>query len=412
MIDQRPGAVRVAALLVSASCGIAFLLGSGETAVHSGMAGSLYAIVTALGMFALGVIARKLWHIGVPIWEALGNQYGPVVRKAVALLSLVWMSGVLAAQIHGSVAVLSTAGLLTCPAVLVTAVVLLAVSSVNLGVAAWIFTACLLCSNLALLRALVISDGLSVYIHAWPSFIHEVQTGPPIETVATVIAIGFLVITGSDYQQFVISARRPADAWLGCILAGIFLGVVGFLPAATVVAALHSGGLAGLTDYAGAIPWIMLRAGGRVGALCLGVIVLAALGSGAALTRAMTSALADLHPVIDRHAIISRFLIVATCSVIAVDGRSIISTIISLNTIYISAVALLFILDQTEYRVTPQCACATMLSGTASAVITAMLPWAHIADVPAWTPLAAGLLASSLPPLARYVTSSRHGVRP
>ncbi|WP_028226330.1 hypothetical protein [Paraburkholderia ferrariae] len=130
------------------------------------MAGSFYAIVTAFGMFALDVIARKLRHIGVPIWEALGNQYGPVVRKAVALLSLVWISGVLAAQIHGSVAVLSTAGLLTYPALLVTAAVLLAISSVNLGVAAWIFTVCLLCSNLALLHALVISDGLSVYIRA------------------------------------------------------------------------------------------------------------------------------------------------------------------------------------------------------------------------------------------------------
>jgi SSS family solute:Na+ symporter len=87
-VNHRPGAIHVAALLVSASCGIAFLLGSGEMAAHSGMAGSLYAIVTAVGMFALALIARRLWHGGVPIWDILGDQYGPVVRRAVAVLSV------------------------------------------------------------------------------------------------------------------------------------------------------------------------------------------------------------------------------------------------------------------------------------------------------------------------------------
>ncbi|MCP3727086.1 hypothetical protein M3I53_28835 [Paraburkholderia sp. CNPSo 3272] len=74
-----------------------------------------------------------------------------------------------------------------------------------------------------------------------------------------IAAVGFLVITGSDYQQFVIVARRPRDAWLGCVLASLFLMATGFLPAATVVAALHAGKLSGLTDTASAIPWIMLQ---------------------------------------------------------------------------------------------------------------------------------------------------------
>lgn len=88
MVGRNLGAIHVAALLVSASCGIAFLLGTGEMAIHSGIAGSLYAVVTAFGMFALGLIAKRLWFAGKPIWEVFGNQYGPVVRKAVALLSL------------------------------------------------------------------------------------------------------------------------------------------------------------------------------------------------------------------------------------------------------------------------------------------------------------------------------------
>lgn len=411
MIANRPGAVRVAALLVSASCGIAFLLGSGEMAVRAGMAGSLYAIVTAFGMFALGLIARNLWYVGKPIWEVLGNQYGPVVRSAVALLSLVWMSGVLAAQIHGCVAVLSTAGLTKFHAFLATVTTLLAISYVDLGVAALLFAALLLATNLILLHALLTSGGLAVYLHAWPVFIRELQAAPAAETLTTVIAIGFLVITGSDYQQFVIAARRPVDAWLGCILAGAFLIATGFLPAATVVAAMHSGRLSGMTDYATAIPWIMLHVGGRAGFICLGIIVLAALGSGAALTRAMSSALMDLHPLVSRHQIASMCGVVAICSAIAIDGQSIVSTIIALNSIYISAAGVLFVLDQTGYSVTPRCAFAMMISGSVSSLLTSILSAAHVANLPVCIPLIAGLLASSVSLLAWYFISTQRGVR-
>lgn len=411
MNNHRPGAIRVAALLVSASCGIAFLLGSGEMAVHSGMAGSLYAIVTAFGMFALALIARKLWHAGAAIWEVFGNQYGPVVRRAVALLSVVWMSGVLAAQIHGSLAVLSTAGLTTYPSVLVTAVALLAISSIGIGGAALFFTVGLLATNLILLHALVTSGGLPIYLDAWPSFIREVQSAPPADTLATVISIGFLVVTGSDYQQFVIAARRPLDAWLGCVLAGTFLIAAGFLPAATVVAALHSGKLARLTDYASAIPWIMLHFSGRAGPFCLGVIMLAALGSGTALTRAMGTALTDLHPLMRRHPIACRALILAFCSAIAIDGQPIVSTITSLNIVYVSAVGILFVLNQTGYRVTPRCASAMMIAGSAIALLAATLSWTHVINVPGWACLVAGLPASACPMLVHHFTPGERGLR-
>lgn len=412
MITHRPGAIRVAALLVSASCGIAFLLGSGEMAIRSGMAGSLYAIVTAFGMFALGLIAPKLWHAAEPIWQTLGNRYGLAVRRTVALLSLVWMTGVLAAQIHGSVAVLSIAGFSICHSMIFIAVALLVISSVDLGVAALFFAVCLLASNLILLRTLVASGGLGIYLYAWPAFIREVQAAAPVETLAAAIAIGFLVITGSDYHQFVIAARRPVDARLGCVLAGFFLIGVGFLPAATVLAALHNGNLSDLADYAGAIPWIMLHSSGRVGALCLYVIVLAALGSGTALTRAMSSALMDLPPFTSRHTSISRCLVVAASSAIAIDGQPIVSTIISLNTIYISSVGILYLLDQLGHPVTPRCAFIMMICGALFSFFTALLSWAQIARMPSWTSLASGLLASASLRLAWYLIFDRRGVRP
>ncbi|WP_395065401.1 sodium:solute symporter [Paraburkholderia silvatlantica] len=411
MIANRPGAIRVAALLVSASCGIAFLLGSGEMAVRSGMAGSLYAIVTAFGMLALALIAQKLWLAGKPIWESLGNQYGQTVRRTVAILSVTWMSGVLAAQIHGSVAVLSTAGITRYHSVQGTAAALLVFSSVDLGVAALFFAVSLLATNLILLHALVTSGGLPIYLHAWPSFVGAIQAASPVETATVVVTIGFLVVTGSDYQQFVIAARRPLDALLGCILAGVFLLVVGFLPAATIVAVLHGGRLSNLTDYASAIPLIMLHASGRAGPICLGVIVLAALGSGTALTRAMSSALMDLHPVTSRHAIACRLVIVATCSAIAIDGQPIVATITSLNMIYISAVGILYVLTQTNRQVQQGCASSMMICGAVASLITTVFFWTHIVDVPDCAPLATGLFASAFPLLMTSVGKHWRRVR-
>lgn len=395
MTQRKPGAVGVGALLVSASYGVAFLLGSGEMAVHAGMAGSLYAIVTALGMLALALAAPALWRTRELIWDMFGERYGPVVRQLVALLSLVWMSGVLAAQIHGGIAVLVAAGLPATHALAVIAAALLVMSSIELGMAAMVFAFCLLATNIALVHALVASNGLPVYLHAWPSFIGVVRAAPRAGTLVTIAAVGFLVITGSDYQQFVIAARRARDAWLGCVIASLFLMATGFLPAATIVAALQAGRLSGLTDAASAIPWIMLQTSGSMGPVCIGAILLAALGSGTAITRAMSSALEGLHPVGRRHGPAWRMLIIAIGCAIAIDGQAIVSTIISLNIVYVAAVGLLFVLHETGRRVAPRCASAMLLSGAGASLLVSVMNWSGIGNLPGWLPLPAGLIASA-----------------
>ncbi|APA90658.1 sodium:solute symporter (plasmid) [Paraburkholderia sprentiae WSM5005] len=412
MLQRNLGAVHVAALLVSASYGVAFLLGSGEMALHAGMAGSLYAIVTALGMLALALAAPTLWRGRELIWDVLGERYGPVVRKLVALLSLVWMSGVLAAQIHGGIAVLVATGLPATHALAVIAAALLVMSSIELGMAAALFACCLLAMNIALLHALVASHGLTVYVHAWTSFIQETRAAPGAETLVTIAAVGFLVVTGSDYQQFVVSARRPRDGWLGCVLASLFLMVTGFLPAATVVAAFHAGKLSGLTDTASAIPWIMLQTSGAMGSVCIGVILLSALGSGTAITRAMSSALEGLHACDGRYGYASRLLIVAIGCAIATDGQAILSTIVSLNIVYVAAVGLLFLLHESGRQVPPRCASAMLLSGAIVSLLVSAMNWTGIGNLPGWLPLPAGLLASACVPVAWQFASFLRRVRP
>lgn len=411
MTQRKLGAVGVGALLVSASYGVAFLLGSGEMAVHAGMAGSLYAIVTALGMLALAFAAPALWRTRELIWDVFGERYGTAVRKLVALLSLVWMSGVLAAQIHGGIAVLVALGLPATHALAVIASGLLVTSSIELGMAATVFVICLLATNVALVHALISSNGLPVYLHAWPSFTSEMRGAPRAETLVTIAAVGFLVITGSDYQQFVIAARRPQDARLGCVFAGFFLMATGFLPAATVVAALHAGRLFGLTDAASAIPCIILQTGGPIGPLCIGLILLAALGSGSAITRAMACAMEGLMRGDDHRAHWRRILIIAIGSGIAADGQAIVSTIVSLNVVYVAAVGLLFILHETGQQIPPRCAATMLLAGAGVSLLVAALHWIGITDVAGWLPLPAGLFASACMLLTRRITLGFKRVR-
>ncbi len=404
MTQRNLGAVGVGALLVSASYGVAFLLGSGEMAIHTGMAGSLYAIVTALGMLVLTLAAPALWRTRQLIWDGFGERYGPAVRKLVALLSLVWMSGVLAAQIHGGIAVLVEMGLPPSHALTLVAAGLLVMSSIDLGMAAKVFVVCLLATNVALVHALLSSNGLPVYLHAWPSFACEVRGAPRADTLVTITAVGFLVITGSDYQQFVIAARRPLDAWLGCLLAGLFLLATGFLPAATVVASLHAGKLFSLMDAASAIPSIILQTGGQFGPLCMGLILLAALGSGSAITRAMACAVEGVVRSDGPRGYWRRILIIAIGSAIAADGQAIVSTIVSLNVVYIAAVGLLFILHETGQQVPARCAAAMLLAGFGVSLLVAAIHWTGISSAASWLPLPAGLIASACILLARQIT--------
>ena len=110
MKERALNALQVAALLVSASYGIGFLFGSGEMALAHGMAGGLYGVATGAGMIVMAFIAGRLWRVGLPVWDLFGQQYGHGTRRAVALLSLVWMAGVLAAQIQGGLALVGLAG--------------------------------------------------------------------------------------------------------------------------------------------------------------------------------------------------------------------------------------------------------------------------------------------------------------
>lgn len=343
------GTLQVAALLVSASYGIGFLFGSGEMALSHGMAGGLYGVATALGMLALATFAGRLWKLGVPVWELFGQAFGQPIQRAVALLSLVWMSGVLAAQIAGGVAIAQVIGL---PAYLSQALVLaliLGASRLDLRVASRLFAACLLVSALVLLYALADAGGLALYARAAPLFVRDLGGFSPARLVSIVLAVGLLVCLGADYHQFVLAARRPLVAVAGCALAGVVLIAVAFLPPALALALRGTGELDGLTDAKQVIPFALGRAANGLWpgsqTLLLAALSTAALGSGAAIVRAMASAMTAAAPgARDTNHLGWSIAALAAGGLLAARGQGIVQTMVSVNVVYLASVGWLFVL--------------------------------------------------------------------
>lgn len=389
---------QVATLLVSASYGIGFLFGSGEVALQWGMAGSIYAMVTALGIAVLALMAPQLWRSGLQIWQVLGAAYGAKVGTLVALLSVVWMSGVLAAQIHGGVAVVKLMGLSTLPAYALMLALIFAASRMHLALAAKVFAMCLAASSLLLLYALFSVDGVPVLLKAVPSFATDLQRIPWVRLWVIILAIAPLVVTGADYQQFVMAAKGPRAAVLGCLLAAGFLFLFGFLPAAVVVA--YQSGPAAAQPASGnqIMPFIMAGVAQRLAAgygwVVLAGLLTAALGSAAAIVRAMS--LATLSAIgSERRPGGVNLAMVLLGGLIASRGQSIIDTMVALNMVYLGAIGVVFVALLMRWHIPAQWAWLAMLAGFSASLSGYLLGWAGLTTLDAdLLSLVAGLLAS------------------
>ncbi|MCU0920218.1 MAG: hypothetical protein MUF16_07755 [Burkholderiaceae bacterium] len=402
MSERNLGSLQVAALLVSASYGIGFLFGSGELALQHGMAGSIYGVATAVGMFALALVGRRLWAAGVPVWEWFGRAYGSRLQRAVALLSVVWMAGVLAAQIHGGAAVAGLLGLSQGSAFVVVLLLIFLASRLDLRFASMVFAMCLLSSAVVLVYALVVTGGWSLYLRALPAFSHDLATFSGPRLLAVTLAVGLLVCTGADYHQFVLAARRPSGAVAGCFLAGIALIAIGFLPSALVVTMQQAGALGDLPDSKQVIPLLLARVAGALGPgtdkVMLVALSTAALGSGAAILRAMASALASAVPatVPDRHPALA-LCALGLGAAVASRGQGIIDTMVSVNVVYIASIAICLVALMRGMVLSPRRAAMTMAAGFVASVAVYIAGWAGwLARDPDFISLVAGLGTSAM----------------
>ena len=379
-MNRSLGSLQVAALLVSASYGIGFLFGSGELALSHGMAGSIYGVATGFGMLVLAVFARKLCAVGLPVWALFGRAYGAQLEGMVALLSLIWMSGVLAAQIQGGVAVLVLLGLGEVNGYITILLLIYGASRLNLRFASAVFAICLLASAAVLVYALVVADGVDLYLQAIPVFSEDLSTFRPSRVFAIALAIGLLVCTGADYQQFVLAARSPVAAVCGCVLAGLLLFVIAFLPSAVVVAMQKGGMLGTLTDTKQVVPWVLGRVAGSAGQgadkLMLISLSVAALGAGAAVLRAMSEALACAvsghrsarHPMF-------AFIALGVSAFLASRDQGIVNTMVSVNVVYIASIGVCFATLVTGIVIPAQHARWIMAMGFTASVVVYLVGW-------------------------------------
>ena len=400
LLPAKLSAWQVATLLVSTSYGIGFLFGSGEAALKWGMAGSIYAVITALGIAVLALLAPTSWRKGMQIWQMLGAAYGAKVSRFVALLSVVWMSGVLAAQIHGGVAVMQLMGASTVPAYTAMLVLVFAASRMRLEMAARVFAVCLMASSLALVYALFSIDGLPVLRSAVPSFANDLQRIPTDRLWAIALAVTPLVVTGADYQQFVMAAKTPRAAVWGCLMAAAFLFMLGFVPAAIVLAYANVSAAAHPAHGSQIIPFIlsemMRRLASGYGWALLIALLTAALGSAAAIVRAMASAtVGAMGDKLTSSGVNLAMLLLG--GLIASRGQAIIDTMVALNMVYLGAIGAVLLALVLRWKVSAQTAWLAMLAGFTASLMGYVYGWAGLTALDTdLVSLGAGVLAALL----------------
>jgi len=392
MTEQELNPVQVASLLISTSCGVGFLLGTGELAIRQGMAACLYPIATALGLTVLALCSRLLWASGQSIWTWFNQLYGHSVGQRVALLSLIWMTGVLAAQVRGAEALLILTGLSPRSALLVTDAALLLLSAMRLPRLSVGFAICMLACNAALVGSLIETHGIEIWLNAPLRFFDTFPRLSPVHTIFTMISIIVMVVCGADYQQFLIGARTPATARNGCIFAAGIVFALGFLPASTVIATAATGRLDHLGDPAQAIPVVLIRtlsshATSTMQILVIAMLTSTALGAGCAVLRAMSDATTTLYPGTVVRPIWSRVLPVLFGSLVATREQSLIGMMVDLNIVYITAVGPLLTLALLKVHVPEKTAHAAIMAGCSLAMACYLIRWTGIAAIPDVTAL-------------------------
>ena len=392
MAERTLNASQVASMLVSTSCGVGFLLGTGELALQQGVSACLYPIATALGLMVLALVARSLWTDGQSIWTRFGQRYGASVGSRVALLSFVWMTGVLGAQIRGGCALLALIGFTPTAALVLIDGTLIALTRMRLSWLSAGFAICMLASNATLVGSLVEVGGIDIWLRAPVHFVETLQQQAPPRTGLTLISIALMVLCGADYQQFLIAARTPAAARAGCILGATIVFALGFLPACAVITASALGHLDHLDDPVQAIPILLIHtlSGNSTSTARIPVnimLVSTALGSGCAILRAMSDAAATLGRPSVMRPILSRILPVVSSSLVASRGQGLVEMMVDLNIVYITAVGPLLTLALLKVHVPEKTAHAAIMAGCSLAMACYLIRWTGIAAIPDVTAL-------------------------
>ena len=417
MTERTLNTVQVASLLVSTSCGIGFLLGTGELAVHQGMASCLYAIATALGLTAFAFCAPLLWAAGQSIWNWFAQLYGPSVSNHVALLSLVWMTGVLAAQIRGASSLLALTSVPPASALLLTDLLLVGLSLMRLSWLSAGFALCMFTCNVLLVHSLIETGGLATWFLAPIRFIDAIRLLPPTHGGYIAVSVAAMVICGTDYQQFLVMARTPATARNGALLAAIVVFTIAFIPASAVISAAPILHLAEVADPVQTVPIVLMHSfsfysTGVTRDIITAILLTTALGSGCSILRAMSDATATLGSRFISKPLWSYILPIFLASVVSIRGQSLVDMIVDLNMVYLTAVGPLLGLGLLRVRVSDKAANTSIATGCGIAATCYLLRWTGFIAMPETTPLLVSSLLSFTVMLALQISGAFASSRP
>ncbi|AOJ42410.1 hypothetical protein WJ23_31580 [Burkholderia lata] len=399
MPERTLNTMQVGTMLVSTSCGVGFLLGTGELVVVQGMAGCLYAVATALGLTVLAACAPALWRIGLSIWSQFDECYGPTVGRKVAVLSLVWMTGVLAAQIRGGSAVLALTGMSRTSAEVVIIASLLALSVVRLSWLSAGFAFCLIACNLLLLNSLIELGRIHLWLQAPAGFANAIQHSASTHTGFVLLSVGVMVVCGADYQQFAIAARNPSSARAGSLIAAGVVLSMGFLLASAVIATTLYGHVQQTSAPIQVVPLLLMHSfpGGATATaqdLVIILLVTTALGSASSILRAMSDAAATFGQPSIMRPVWSRVLAVVVSAAVASRPQSLVDMMVELNLVYIAAIAPLLALSVSPIRITDSTANAAMAVACAISLGGYLIRWKADASLPEAVPLIASIGAA------------------
>jgi SSS family solute:Na+ symporter len=157
------------------------------------------------------------------------------------------------------------------------------------------------------------------------------------------------------------------------------------------------------------MPLLLARAAAAVGprasTIMLAALGLAALGSGAAIVRAMSAALGAVAPRPWRslHRVLP-VLALTIAAMLTARGQGIIDTMVSVNVVYIASVAVPFVALLSRRGVPVSCVPASMAAGFGASSMAYAAGWLGLIEVSVETAsLCAGLAASILAAAACFV---------
>jgi SSS family solute:Na+ symporter len=165
----------------------------------------------------------------------------------------------------------------------------------------------------------------------------------------------------------------------------------------------RTGALDGLADAKQVMPFMLARVAASVGpgayTVMLATLGFAALGSAAAIVRAMTAALAAVAPraLPSPHRVLPVAALVIG-ALLAARGQGIIDTMVSVNVVYIASVAVPFVALLGRRGIPGSCVLLAMMAGFVAAAVAYLAGWwgwidARIDAVSLFSGLAASLLA-------------------